>query len=160
MAKASFQPAHLCEKTTQKPRSHTPRRRRRSPRVLVSTPACCRRARFSTASSRCVLSDDLAASRRVHTKVHTALKVLVPSRGSRAFRADDVFSKHSHFADKAPGPGVLAELVARLISSRDPPLRSRITREASVFRFLRWLLPASAFEAGTRRGFNLDRDGF
>jgi len=65
-----------------------------------------------------------------------------------------------HFADEAPGPGVVAEVVARLISSRSPPLRNRITREASVFPFLRWLLPASAFEAGTRRGFNLDREGF
>ena len=64
------------------------------------------------------------------------------------------------FAEKAPGPGVVAEVVARLIASRNPPLRNRVTREASVFPFLRWLLPASAFEAGTRRGFNLDREGF
>jgi NAD(P)-dependent dehydrogenase (short-subunit alcohol dehydrogenase family) len=62
--------------------------------------------------------------------------------------------------EKAPGPGVVAEVVARLVSSRNPPLRNRVTREASVFPFLRWLLPASAFEAGTRRGFNLDREGF
>ena len=64
------------------------------------------------------------------------------------------------FADRAPGPDVVAEVVARLIASRSPPLRNRITREASVFPFLRWLLPASAFEAGTRRGFHLDREGF
>jgi NAD(P)-dependent dehydrogenase (short-subunit alcohol dehydrogenase family) len=66
----------------------------------------------------------------------------------------------AHFAEKAPGPGVVAEVVARLVSSPNPPLRNRITREASLFPFLRWLLPASAFEAGTRRGFNLDREGF
>ncbi len=64
------------------------------------------------------------------------------------------------FADKAPGPDVVAEVVARLVASRNPPLRNRVTREASLFPFLRWLLPASAFEAGTRRGFNLDREGF
>jgi NAD(P)-dependent dehydrogenase (short-subunit alcohol dehydrogenase family) len=65
-----------------------------------------------------------------------------------------------HFAGRAPRPGVVAEVVARLVASRNPPLRNRITREASVFSFLRWLLPGSAFEAGTRRGFNLDREGF
>jgi NAD(P)-dependent dehydrogenase (short-subunit alcohol dehydrogenase family) len=64
------------------------------------------------------------------------------------------------FAEKAPGPGVVAEVVARLIASRNPPLRNRVTREATVFPLLRWLLPASAFEVGTRRGFNLDREGF
>jgi NAD(P)-dependent dehydrogenase (short-subunit alcohol dehydrogenase family) len=65
-----------------------------------------------------------------------------------------------HFAEKAPGPEGVADVVARLLASPKPPLRNRITREASVFPFLRWLLPASAFEAGTRRGFNLDREGF
>jgi NAD(P)-dependent dehydrogenase (short-subunit alcohol dehydrogenase family) len=64
------------------------------------------------------------------------------------------------FAEKAPAPDVVAEVVVRLLASRNPPLRSRITREASLFPFLRWLLPAAAFEAGTRRGFNLDREGF
>jgi NAD(P)-dependent dehydrogenase (short-subunit alcohol dehydrogenase family) len=64
------------------------------------------------------------------------------------------------FTEKAPGPEGVADVVARLLASRNPPLRNRITREATVFPFLRWLLPASAFEAGTRRGFNLDREGF
>ena len=73
---------------------------------------------------------------------------------------DRALKTMAHFAEKAPGPGLVAEVVARLVESRDPPLRSRITREASAFTFLRWLLPASAFEAGTRRGFNLDREGF
>jgi len=73
---------------------------------------------------------------------------------------DRALKTMGQFAEKAPGPGVVAEVVARLIASRTPPLRNRVTREASVFPFLRWLLPASAFEAGTRRGFNLDREGF
>jgi NAD(P)-dependent dehydrogenase (short-subunit alcohol dehydrogenase family) len=73
---------------------------------------------------------------------------------------DRALKSVGQLAAKAPGPGVVAEVVARLIASRDPPLRNRVTREASVFPFLRWLLPASAFEAGTRRGFNLDRQGF
>lgn len=63
-------------------------------------------------------------------------------------------------ADSAPGPGVVAEAVAGLIASRSPPLRTRVTRQAAVVPLLRSLLPASAFEAGTRRGFNLDREGF
>jgi NAD(P)-dependent dehydrogenase (short-subunit alcohol dehydrogenase family) len=73
---------------------------------------------------------------------------------------DRALKTMGRFADKAPGPGVVAEVVARLVGSPNPPLRNRVTREASVFPFLRWLLPASAFEAGTRRGFNLDREGF
>ena len=74
---------------------------------------------------------------------------------------DRALKTTGQLADKAPGPGVVAEVVARLIASRNPPLRNRITRDASVLvPFLRWLLPASAFEAGTRRSFNLDREGF
>ena len=73
---------------------------------------------------------------------------------------DRALKTMAHFAEKAPGPGLVAEVVSRLVESRNPPLRNRITREASAFTFLRWLLPASAFEAGTRRGFNLDREGF
>jgi NAD(P)-dependent dehydrogenase (short-subunit alcohol dehydrogenase family) len=61
------------------------------------------------------------------------------------------------FGQKGPGPEVVADVVSRLLASGNPPLRSRVTREATIFPFLRWLLPASAFEAGTRRGFNLDR---
>jgi NAD(P)-dependent dehydrogenase (short-subunit alcohol dehydrogenase family) len=61
------------------------------------------------------------------------------------------------FAARAPGPEVVAEVVARLVASPNPPLRSRITRDATLFPLLRRLLPASAFEAGTRRTFHLDR---
>src|SRR5512140_1978831 len=72
---------------------------------------------------------------------------------------DRALKTMAHFAEKAPGPAVVAEVVSRLLASPNPPLRNRVTREASLFPFLRWLLPASAFEAGTRRGFNLDREG-
>jgi len=64
------------------------------------------------------------------------------------------------YGERGPGPEVVAEAVSRVLASRNPRLRTRVTREARIFPFLRWLLPASAFEAGTRRGFNLDRDGF
>jgi NAD(P)-dependent dehydrogenase (short-subunit alcohol dehydrogenase family) len=62
------------------------------------------------------------------------------------------------FGNKGPGPEVVAEVVARLVANPNPPLRSAITRESTIFQLLRWLLPASAFEASARRGFNLDRD--
>jgi len=48
--------------------------------------------------------------------------------------------------------------VSRIVASRTPRLRSRVTREATLFPFLRWLLlPAGAFEAEIRSGFNLDK---
>jgi NAD(P)-dependent dehydrogenase (short-subunit alcohol dehydrogenase family) len=71
----------------------------------------------------------------------------------RARRTMDRFGK------QAPGPEVVAEVVSRLLADPDPPLRTRITREANLFPLLRWLLPAGVFEAGARRGFNLDREG-
>jgi NAD(P)-dependent dehydrogenase (short-subunit alcohol dehydrogenase family) len=73
---------------------------------------------------------------------------------------DRALKTMGQFGEKGPGPEVVAEVVAGLLASPSPPLRNRITREATIFPFLRWLLPASAFEAGIRRGFNLDRDGF
>jgi NAD(P)-dependent dehydrogenase (short-subunit alcohol dehydrogenase family) len=64
------------------------------------------------------------------------------------------------FEAKAPGPEVVARVVSRLVANKNPPLRNRITREATLFPFLRWLLPARAFESGLRLGFNLDKKGF
>ena len=59
------------------------------------------------------------------------------------------------FEQAAPGPEVVAERVAKIVAAKHPKLRNRITREAKMFPFLRWLLPAGAFEAGVRRGFKL-----
>jgi NAD(P)-dependent dehydrogenase (short-subunit alcohol dehydrogenase family) len=64
------------------------------------------------------------------------------------------------FEQNAPGPELVASTVARLVRQKNPRLRSRVTREASLFSFLRWLLPARAFELGLRAGFNLDKEGF
>ena len=64
------------------------------------------------------------------------------------------------FEENAPGPEVVAAVVSRLVAQKNPPLRNRVTREASLFPFLRWLLPAGAFEWGLRMGFNLDKKGF
>jgi NAD(P)-dependent dehydrogenase (short-subunit alcohol dehydrogenase family) len=73
---------------------------------------------------------------------------------------DRALKTMKQFGQKGPGPGVVAEVVARLVANENPPLRSRVTLEATMFPLLRRLLPASAFEAGTRKGFNLDREGF
>jgi hypothetical protein len=57
----------------------------------------------------------------------------------------------------APGPEVVAEVFSRIVRNESPALRNTVTREAKLFPFLRWLLPASAFEGGLRIGFNLDK---
>ncbi len=71
IARAFLQSAHPCERITQKVRSHTPRRRRRLPRVRMSTASCCRSARFSSASSRRVRNSDVIVPRRAHRRLHT-----------------------------------------------------------------------------------------
>jgi len=60
------------------------------------------------------------------------------------------------FEAKAPGPELVANQVARIARSQNPRLRNRVTREATMFSFLRWLLPAGAYHAGVRRGFGIN----
>jgi|GraSoiStandDraft_13_1057314.scaffolds.fasta_scaffold07752_3 NAD(P)-dependent dehydrogenase (short-subunit alcohol dehydrogenase family) len=67
------------------------------------------------------------------------------------------FASMKGFEEKAPGPETVAEVFARVVASRRPALRNTVTREAKIFPFLRWLLPAGAFEGGLRSGFNLDK---
>ncbi|HEY4185981.1 MAG TPA: SDR family NAD(P)-dependent oxidoreductase [Polyangia bacterium] len=62
------------------------------------------------------------------------------------------------FEEKAPGPDLVAALLSRLVAKKNPRLRNKLTREATLFPLLRWLLPGGAFESGIRAGFNLDRD--
>lgn len=59
---------------------------------------------------------------------------------------------------KAPGPERVGELVAKIARKAHPKLRYKITREAKMFTFLRWLLPAGAYEFGVRSGFKLPSD--
>jgi NAD(P)-dependent dehydrogenase (short-subunit alcohol dehydrogenase family) len=61
------------------------------------------------------------------------------------------------FEEKAPGPEVVAEVYARIVASSRPALRNTLTREAKHFPFLRWRLPAGAFEGGLRSGFKIDK---
>jgi NAD(P)-dependent dehydrogenase (short-subunit alcohol dehydrogenase family) len=72
---------------------------------------------------------------------------------------DRFFKAMKGFEEKAPGPEVVAEVFARIVRSEHPALRNTVTTEAKLFPFLRWLLPAGAFEGGVRSGFNLDKAG-
>lgn len=67
------------------------------------------------------------------------------------------FQAMKGFEQKAPGPEIVADMFARIVRSDRPSLRNKVTTEATLFPFLRWLLPASAFESGVRFGFGLDR---
>jgi NAD(P)-dependent dehydrogenase (short-subunit alcohol dehydrogenase family) len=69
---------------------------------------------------------------------------------------DAALATMAKFEAKAPGPELVAARVSKLARSRNPKLRNRITREASTFAFLRWLLPAGAYHAGVRRGFGIN----
>jgi hypothetical protein len=71
----------------------------------------------------------------------------------------DSLAQDTSWASKGPGPEVVAGAVSRIVASRKPRLRNCVTREATLFPFLRWLLlPAGSFEAGIRSGFNLDKE--
>ncbi len=62
-----------------------------------------------------------------------------------------------NFERKAPGPEVVAEVYARLVRSKHPPLRNTVTLEAKLLPFMRRFLPPSAFEASMRSTFKLDQ---
>lgn len=64
------------------------------------------------------------------------------------------------FEAAAPGPEIVADAVSRLVASRNPRLRTLVTREAKLFALLRWLLPPALNEYGVRQGFHLDKAGF
>jgi NAD(P)-dependent dehydrogenase (short-subunit alcohol dehydrogenase family) len=68
---------------------------------------------------------------------------------ARAFAAMDGYGR------KAPGPEVVARKIVAIATDRHPALRNKVTKEAAQFTLLKRLLPARAFEAGIRRGFNL-----
>ena len=70
------------------------------------------------------------------------------------------FKSMKAYEEKAPGPELVAEVFARLVRSSNPPLHNTVTKEAKLFPFLRWLLPAGAFERGVRSGFKVDKAGF
>ena len=62
----------------------------------------------------------------------------------------------AQFERKAPGPEVVAQRVVAIANDSHPKLRNKVTKEATQFTLLKWLLPSGAFEAGVRRGFKLE----
>ena len=70
---------------------------------------------------------------------------------------DRFFATMKAFEEKAPGPELVAEAFSRIVRSKRPALRNTVTREATIFPFLHWLLPAGAFEGGLRSAFKLDK---
>jgi hypothetical protein len=71
IARAYRQASHRRANTTHRARSQLLNRGRRSPRARVRTPIWWRSARFSSASSRFVRSDDLAVPKMTRIKLHT-----------------------------------------------------------------------------------------
>jgi len=60
------------------------------------------------------------------------------------------------FEDRAPGPDIVAARVETVVAQRNPSLRNIVTRDATLFSFLRWILPARWNEMGVRKSFKLD----
>jgi len=69
------------------------------------------------------------------------------------------FAAMAEFERKAPGPDVVAGKVVAIADSAHPPLRNKVTKEATQFTLLRRLLPPGAFESGVRRAFKLEAKG-
>jgi len=57
------------------------------------------------------------------------------------------------FDAKAVGPEAVGERIARLAQDPHPALRNLVTKEARLFTFMRWLMPAGVNEAITRAAF-------
>ena len=68
--------------------------------------------------------------------------------------------KMAEFDKKAPGPELVARAVSKAVRARKPALRYRVTREATLFTFMRSWFPASLFESGLRSGFHLDDERY
>jgi NAD(P)-dependent dehydrogenase (short-subunit alcohol dehydrogenase family) len=62
------------------------------------------------------------------------------------------------FEIAAPGPEVVAEVVAALVRAKRPQPRTTVTKEAALFTSLKRWTPASMFESQLRKGFKLDAD--
>ena len=66
------------------------------------------------------------------------------------------FATMAEYGRKAPGPDIVARKVVAAAGDAHPSLHNLVTREATQFTLLKWLLPSAAFEAGVRRGFKLE----
>jgi NAD(P)-dependent dehydrogenase (short-subunit alcohol dehydrogenase family) len=80
-----------------------------------------------------------------------------PAMAEYAPWSERFFTSMKGYEEKAPGPEVVADRFSKIVKSKNPALRNTVTAEAKLFPFLRWLLPAGAFEGGLRSGFKLDK---
>jgi NAD(P)-dependent dehydrogenase (short-subunit alcohol dehydrogenase family) len=89
--------------------------------------------------------------------IKTALYALPPAVGIGAYAGPRRrgLGVMAEFVRKAPGPEVMGRKVVAIANDAHPKLRNTVTREATQFTLLKWLLPQSAFESGVRRGFKL-----
>lgn len=62
--------------------------------------------------------------------------------------------------ERAPGPELVAESVARIVQSRSPPLRNPVTRDAVLVPLLRNWLPRAWYERALRSSFHLDDENY
>jgi NAD(P)-dependent dehydrogenase (short-subunit alcohol dehydrogenase family) len=89
--------------------------------------------------------------------IHTAFYDRPPAKAMEAYARRQTAMKTvmKGFDDKAPGPALVAAKVAKLALDPDPALRNLVTKEAHLFAFLRWVLPARLNEFGLRQAFKI-----
>ena len=76
----------------------------------------------------------------------------------------DTYRERAHqaiaeYEARGPGADLVAQAVARIVSSRNPRLRYVLGRQARFVVRVRRLLPAGMFEQGVRSHFRLDDGG-
>ena len=62
----------------------------------------------------------------------------------------------AEYEARGPNAGLVAQTVARIVSSRNPRLRYVVGQQAKFAMRVRYFLPAAMFEEGVRRHFRLD----
>jgi NAD(P)-dependent dehydrogenase (short-subunit alcohol dehydrogenase family) len=71
---------------------------------------------------------------------------------------DRVLKAFKGFEEKAEVPEAVASAVSRIVALGSPPLRNKVTFQATLLTSLRRILPDGIFEAVIRLVFKLDRD--
>jgi NAD(P)-dependent dehydrogenase (short-subunit alcohol dehydrogenase family) len=87
--------------------------------------------------------------------IKTAFYGQAPAKGLPAYalRRKAMRTVMAGFEAKAPGPAAVGARIAQLAQQKRPALRNLVTKEAHLFTFLRWILPARVNEFGTMQAF-------
>jgi NAD(P)-dependent dehydrogenase (short-subunit alcohol dehydrogenase family) len=87
--------------------------------------------------------------------IKTAFYGQAPAKGLPAYelRRKAMRAVMAGFEAKAPGPAAVGARIAELAQQKRPALRNLVTKEAHLFTFLRWILPARINEFGTMQAF-------